>query len=43
MPKASDTAGPAASVLLDDEEAALSYAVQYGRMLADGKQQGLTI
>ena len=29
--------------MFDDEEAALSYALQYGRMLVDGKQQGLTI
>ena len=27
----------------DEEEAALNYAVQYGRSLIDGKQQGLAI
>ena len=29
--------------MFDDEEAALSYAVQYGQMLIAGEQQGLTI
>ena len=29
--------------MFDDEEAALDYALQYSRMLVDGKQQGLTI
>ena len=29
--------------LFDDEEAALSFAVEYARKLVDGMQQGLTI
>ena len=29
--------------MFDDEESALNYALQFGRMLVDGKQQGLTI
>ncbi|MBI4192455.1 MAG: hypothetical protein HY525_18200 [Betaproteobacteria bacterium] len=29
--------------LADEEEAALSNALEYGRMLVDGRQQGLTI
>jgi hypothetical protein len=34
---------PQLSIRFDEEEAALGYAVQYGQMLIDGKQQGLTI
>lgn len=29
--------------LADEEESALSSALEYGRMLIDGRQQGLTI
>lgn len=29
--------------LFDSEEAALSYAAEYARLLVDGKQRGLTI
>ena len=34
---------PQLSIRFDEEDAALGYAVQYGQMLIDGKQQGLTI
>ena len=30
-------------VRFDEEEAALSYALEFGQLLIDGKQQGLTI
>ena len=34
---------PQLAEIFNEEEAALSYALQYGLMLIDGKQQGLTI
>lgn len=34
---------PQLTIKFDDEDAALKYAAQYGQMLIDGKQKGLTI